>query len=102
MLAKQRGVTVIAVMTLALGIGANTALFSVINAVLLRTLPYQDADRLVIVWEKSRHNAQNTINLGNFSDWQAQNSVFADMAAFVDFRINLTSDGEPEEIAMQR
>ncbi len=102
MLLKKPGFTLIAALTLSLGIGANTAIFSVVNAVLIRSLPYGQAERLVTVWEKTRSNEQNHINIGNFLDWKAQNNVFADMAAFADTRTNLTSDGEPEEISAQR
>jgi putative ABC transport system permease protein len=100
---KQPTFTIVAVITLALGIGANTAIFSVVHAVLLQSLPYRDADRLVTVWErnKTRGNAQNVINLGNFFDWKAQNRVFEDMATFFDLTFNLTSGGEPEEIPAQ-
>lgn len=101
MLAKQPGFTLVAVLTLALGIGANTAIFSVVNAVLLEALPYGNADRLVMVWEKSQRRAQNVINLGNFFDWKAQSNSFADMAAFADFRTNLTGSGEPIELPAQ-
>ncbi len=100
-LLKQPGFTAIAVLTLALGIGANTAIFSVVNAVLLRSLPYRDADRLVILWEKNQRTEQNTISPANFFDWQDQNKVFEGLAAFTDTRSNLTSDGEPEEIPSQ-
>ncbi|HEY7180081.1 MAG TPA: ABC transporter permease [Blastocatellia bacterium] len=102
-LLKNPTFTVVAVITIALGIGANTAIFSVVHAVLLQSLPYRDADRLVTVWEhsKTRGNAQNVINLGNFFDWKAQNRVFEDMATFFDLTSNLTSDGEPEEIPSQ-
>ncbi|MGE0127021.1 MAG: ABC transporter permease [Blastocatellales bacterium] len=100
---KQPTFTVVAVIALALGIGANTAIFSVVDAVLLRALPYRDADRLVTVWEhnKTRGNTQNVINLGNFFDWKSQNRVFEDMATFFDMAANLTSGGEPEEIPSQ-
>ncbi|MBA3256741.1 MAG: hypothetical protein H0T64_08845, partial [Pyrinomonadaceae bacterium] len=84
MLLKNPMVTLVAVIALTLGIGANTAIFSVVNAVLLRSLPYEDGDRLVIVWENrqsGKGNPQNVINLGNFFDWKDQNNVFSDMAA---------------------
>src|SRR5215510_15110994 len=99
MLLKSPTMTFIALLALTLGIGANTAIFSVVNAVLLRTFPYADAERLVLVWEKRQggRTDQNVINLGNFSDWKEQNQVFSDMAAFIDRSFNLTSDGEPEE-----
>jgi putative ABC transport system permease protein len=102
-LIKQPTFTIVAVITLALGIGANTAIFSVVHAVLLRSLPYRDADRLVTVWEHNRlrGNAQNVINLGNFFDWKDRNRVFEDMATFFDMSFNLTSGGEPEEIPTQ-
>jgi putative ABC transport system permease protein len=104
MLMKTPGVTLVAIIALTLGIGANTALFSVVNAVLLRSLPYADGERLAIVWEHRKSgtgNSQNVINLGNFYDWKEQNSVFVDMAAFFDRNLNLTSDGEPEEVPGQ-
>jgi putative ABC transport system permease protein len=104
MLVKSPAVTLVAVVALTLGIGANTALFSVVNAVLLRSLPYADGERLAMVWEHRKSgagNAQNVINLGNFYDWKEQNSVFVDMAAFFDRNLNLTRDGEPEEVPAQ-
>src|SRR6266850_1296234 len=104
MLVKTPAVTLVAIIALTLGIGANTALFSVVNAVLLRSLPYSDGERLAIVWEHRKSgsgNLQNVINLGNFYDWKDQNSVFVDMAAFFDRNVNLTSDGEPEEVPGQ-
>jgi putative ABC transport system permease protein len=102
MMWKAPGFTVAASLTLALGIGANTAIFSVVNAVLIHSLPYAEAERLVTVWEKTRVNEQNQINIGNFLDWKEQNNVFTDMAAFVDARAILTGAGEPEEIPAQR
>src|SRR6185369_8873326 len=101
MLMKSPMVTVVALVALTLGIGANTAIFSVVNGVLLRTFPYQDAERIVLVWEKSPRRDQNVINLGNFSDWKEQNQVFTDMAVFFDRSFNLTGDGEPEEVTGQ-
>jgi len=101
MLLKSPMVTVVALVALTLGIGANTAIFSVVNGVLLRRFPYQEAERIVLVWEKSPRRDQNVINLGNFSDWKEQNQVFTDMAVFFDRSFNLTSDGEPEEVTGQ-
>src|SRR2546430_15128348 len=104
MLVKRPGFTLVAIITLALGIGASTSIFSVVHAVLIRSLPYRNADRLVMVWENNRRrdpNQQNVINLGNFFDWKEQSHVFEDMAAFIDRNAKLTSDGEPEEIPTQ-
>src|SRR5215471_5978142 len=97
MLSKNPGFTLIAAITLALGIGANTAIFSVVNAVLIRAFPYRDADRLVIVWETIRGEL-NTVSPANFFDWQEQNRVFEGMAAYADTRVTLIGDGAPEEI----
>src|SRR5215510_14055465 len=101
MLLKSPVVTIVALVALTLGIGANTAIFSVVNGVLLRTFPYPDAERIVLVWEKSPRNDQNVINLGNFFDWKDQNQVFTDMAVFFNRSFNLTGDGEPEEVTGQ-
>jgi putative ABC transport system permease protein len=101
-LAKHKGFTVVAVLTLALGIGANTAIFSVVNELLLRPLPFPDAERLVMLWEVSpegRH--QNTTSRTNFLSWREQSTVFEGMAAFSDQRLNLTGVGEPEEVSVQ-
>ena len=103
MLLKSPLMTFVALFALTLGIGANTAIFSVVNTVLLRSFPYKDPEQLALVWEKRQggRTDQNVINLGNFSDWKEQNSVFSDMAAFLDTSRNLTGDGEPEEITGQ-
>src|SRR6185503_3032514 len=103
MLLKSPMMTFVALFALTLGIGANTAIFSVVNTVLLRSFPYKDPEQIALVWEKRQggRTDQNVINLGNFSDWKEQNSVFADMAAFLDTSRNLTGDGEPEEITGQ-
>jgi len=103
MLLKSPVMTFVALFALTLGIGANTAFFSVVNTVLLRSFPYKDPEQLALVWEKRQgaRTDQNVINLGNFSDWKEQNSVFTDMAAFLDTSRNLTGDGEPEEITGQ-
>lgn len=104
MLMKSPAVTVVAIIALTLGIGANTAIFSVVHSVLLRSFPYHDGDKLAIVWEhrkSGKGNPQNVINLGNFFDWKDQNSVFTDMAAFFDLNVNLTGEGEAEEVPGQ-
>jgi len=101
MLVKNPGFTAVAVITLALGIGANTAVFSVVNAVLLRPLPYKDAGRLVVVWEQNPERGwyRNIVSAANFVDWRKQNHVFTQMAAIDPQRtFNLTGGGEPEEV----
>jgi len=103
LLRKNPGFAAIVALTLSLGIGANTTIFSVVSAVMLRPLSYKDPDRLVVVWEhnRPRERANNVISPANFLDWQEQNSVLESMAAFVDFRANLTGMGDPEEIPIQ-
>ncbi|HEV1992894.1 MAG TPA: ABC transporter permease [Candidatus Acidoferrum sp.] len=103
MLGKNPGFSTLAVLTLALGIGANTAIFSVIDSVLLRPLPYHDPDSLVMVWESnSQHpNPHNTVSPPNFLDWQSRNTVFSSMAYIFDERDNLTGNGDPEEVVVQ-
>ena len=103
MLARSPGFTMVAILTLALGIGANTAIFSVINATLLARLPYKQPDRIVMVWEHHRIRGfpHNPVSPGNFLHWRDANTVFEQMAAFYDFRANLTGSGEPEQIAGQ-
>ena len=101
-LLKHKAFTAVAVITLALGIGANTAIFSVVNELLLRPLPYRDADRIVMLWEVSpegRH--QNTTSRANFRGWREQSTSYQHMAAFSDQRFTLTGDGEPEEVSGQ-
>ena len=88
--------TVAIVLTLALGIGATTAIFSVVNAVLLRPLPYADADRIVMVWERV-NDGNGRASVGHFHDWREQTRSFASMAAFQNRTFNLT-DGEPERL----
>ncbi len=101
-LLKQKTFTVVAVITLALGIGANTAIFSVVNELLLRPLPYRDAERLVMVWERNPRGAGGgVVSRANFMAWRKQATSFEDMAAFVDQRLSLTGDGDPEEITVQ-
>ena len=100
-LLKRPGFTVIALITLALGIGANTAIFSVVNAVLLRPLPFQKPEELVIVWEDLTFAGfpHNTPAPANYVDWKTQNQSFVDMAATHETSFNLTGDGEPERVS---
>ncbi len=95
---KNPGFSVVAIITLALGIGANTAIFSVVNAVVLRPLPYAEPDRLVMLWETIGGNDRRSGAPGNFVDWRAQNNTFQEMAATFYANFNLTSDGEPDRI----
>jgi putative ABC transport system permease protein len=98
MLLKNPGVTAVAVLTLALGIGANTAIFSVVNAVMLRPLPYQSPERLVSLWENVPVHGKWRVTPANFFDWKKQNTVFAEMAAFGFYSVTLTGSGEPEQL----
>jgi predicted permease len=100
MLRKSPGFSAAAVLTLALSIGANTAIFSVVNAVLLRPLPFRNPDSLVMVWEDLSFMGfpQNTPAPANFVDWKTRNHVFEDMAAMGGSLMNLTGDGQPEEV----
>jgi putative ABC transport system permease protein len=90
----------VALVTLALGIGANTAVFSFVNGVLLKPLPYRDPHSIVLVWEKPPGGYRNGISTLNFLDWKSQNTVFGPMAA-VRFggSATLTGAGEPVELA---
>jgi len=101
MLLKRPGFTFIAVLTLALGIGANTAIFSVINGVLLRPLPFAEADKLVRVYEKRLKlgRQRNAVSAPDFIDWRSQNRVFEDIAAYAPWSTNLTGGDEPMRLA---
>ena len=102
MLAKHKAFTSVAVVTLALGIGANTAIFSVVNELLLRPLPYRNAEQIVMLWEVSPHGRhQNTASRANFRRWREQSTSYESIAAFSDQRFNLTGDSEPEELSVQ-
>src|ERR1041384_1472410 len=97
-LLKRPGFTIIVVLTLALGIGANAAVFSVINAVLLRPLPYRDADRVVTLWQNNTKSgiAQNNVSPANFIDWSEQSNSFEAIAGVAPFGLSMAGDGEPE------
>jgi predicted permease len=98
MLAKNPGFTAVAVITLALGIGVNTAIFSVVNGVLLRPLPYPNPDRLVQIYERSPQINELSVSYLNFLDWERVNRSFAGMAAYRGESFNFTGTGQPEHI----
>jgi putative ABC transport system permease protein len=99
MLCKSPGFTLVAVLTLALGIGANTAIFSVINSALIKPLPYPGAERLVNVWEMRPNGGRNGVSGGAFKDWRAHSAKFAHLALYKDVRLNLTGTGAPEHLS---
>lgn len=98
MLLKHPGVSAVAILTLALGIGANAAIFSVVNTVLLRPLPYKDPERLVALWENVPTHGQWRTAPANFFDWKKQSTSFEGMAAYGGSAMTLTGDGEPEQL----
>ena len=98
MLASNRGFTIVAVLTLALGIGANTAIFSVIDGVLLRPLPYRDPGRLVIMGEKTPEFDMMSVSYPNFLDWQRDSRSFASLGAHRWTGYDLTGSGTPEHL----
>ena len=100
MLFKEPGFTAVAVIALALGIGANTAIFSIVNAVLLRPLPYTDPGQLVMVWMDNRPGGikEDIHSFPNYVDYRDGNTTFAAMAGYMNESLNLTGTGEPERI----
>ena len=104
MLSKNPGFAIAVVMTLALGIGGNTAVFSVINAVLLRPLPFQNPERLVSLWESSPQQEMDraVVSPPNFVDWSAQSQTLENIAAYRYWGFALTGSGDPERITGAR
>ena len=104
MLLKNPGFTFVAVITLALGIGATSAMFSVINAVLLRPLPYHEPERLVTIWEESpeRDLFQIPVSFANLRDWVDQTQTFEKIAAYTFTNLNLSGVGEPARLSTVR
>lgn len=102
-LRNKPGFTAVAVLTVAVGIGANSAVFSVVNALLLKALPYTQEQRLVMIWETEAREGRdhNLVSPANFLYWQEHNTVFEQTAAFFDDTSTLTGEGDPEEIPSQ-
>jgi predicted permease len=100
-LSKSSGFAAIAILTLALGIGANTALFSVVNGVLLNPLPFPNPDQLLAVYAKTSSFGQSSISYPNFLDWHKDNTSFSSLGAFRSESYNLTGIGEPERLNCQ-
>jgi len=94
---KNPGFTSVAAIALALGIGANTAIFSVVYATLLAPLPYRQADRIVIVWSRVG-GGRNVVSAGDFLDWKQQNSVFESIAAWNGRQMSLSTSSHPEQV----
>ncbi|HEX8185939.1 MAG TPA: ABC transporter permease, partial [Blastocatellia bacterium] len=100
MLLKKPAFTAIVVLALAIGIGANTAIFSVVNAILLRPLPYKNPDRISMVWlDNTRLGVdQDWHSYPNYMDYKQQSETFEDLAAFNNRSFNLTGDAEPVRV----
>src|SRR6266403_3506751 len=97
MLRKSPGFTAVVVLTLALGIGANTAIFSLMNAVLLQPLPYRNPNRLTMVWEKSRDGSRENVGYATYLDWKSKNKSFEEIAIYSSWQPVLQV-GEPEQL----
>ena len=97
-LRRRPAFTLVAVLTLALGIGANTAVFSVVNAVLIRPLPYPDPDRLAVLWGTQGTQGGQGVVYADYLDWRARNHTFADLGAFRGQSVNLTGGDAPDRL----
>ncbi len=102
LLRKSPSFAITAIAVLALGIGATSSIFSVVNAVLLRPLPFSEPDRLVMVWERQPFGRSNVIQTQNFLDWRARNRSFSQISAIYGISMNLSGDGEPVQIPGMR
>jgi putative ABC transport system permease protein len=98
-LARNPGFACVAVLTLALGVGANAAIFSVVNAVLLRPLPWGDPDRAVMIWSRWNAFDKTWVSDGEVNGYRRQSRTLSDVGAWADGQVNLTGDGEPERVA---
>src|ERR671912_84343 len=97
-LLKRPGFTLVTVLTLAVGVGATTAIFSVVNGTLLRPLPYRDAERVMTLWQNDLKAGKDhdDASPANFADWRERSESFEEMAALEPYGHNLTGQGEPE------
>src|SRR5688500_18362483 len=100
-LARTPLFTICTIAALAIGIGATTALFSVVHAMLLKPLPYREADRLLVIWEHNlpRNRPRNVVNVVNFMGWRDRARSFEGMAALQQNRVTLTGQGDPAELS---
>src|SRR5690348_3668377 len=96
---RNPGFTSIAVLSLGFGIGANSSVFSIVNAVLLRPLPYHDADRLVMVWEQDAKGTDSFVAPADFQDWRHRSASFSRIAAFIHTTFTITGGDRPERVA---
>ena len=101
-LVRRPGFSVLAVLTLAIGIAANGAIFSLVESLLLRPLPFRDPERLALVWERNipRGRDRNVVGPYNFLRWRERTQSFEALAAFSPWRVNVTGEGEPERVEM--
>jgi len=102
MLLKNPGFSIVAILTLALGIGANTGIFSIVNGVLLKPLPYDQPGQLVQVWEAPEPGKRVTVSPGAFLDWKENNTVFESLSLREDMAMNLTGEGKPQRVGYVR
>src|SRR4051812_21480417 len=98
-LARNPGFACVAVLTLALGVGANAAIFSVVNAVLLRPLPWSQPDQAVMIWSRWTAFDKTWVSVGEVNDYRRESRTLQDVAAWGEGQVNLTGDGEPERVA---
>src|SRR5947209_1708898 len=101
MLMKNPGFTLVAALSLALGIGSNTVIFSAVNTILLRSTPYEEPDRIVLVWGNLLAEGKNRsqVSATDVDDWRHQNSVFEDITTYGNWSATLLGKGEPERLS---
>jgi hypothetical protein len=103
-LLKRPGFTVVALLTLALGIGANAAIFGVVDAILFKPLPFAHPERLVQIWERDQKSGDDhdSVMAANYLDWKSRSHAFEELAAHAGTSVNLTGLAEPERIRAGR